>query len=904
MAKKRLYLIDGSNYLFRAFYAIPRLTNSKGFPTNALHGFAKMLLKLQKEGKPEYMAVCFDRPEPTFRDGIFENYKANRQAPPEDLEKQFPYMRPLVEALGLKGVDLPGYEADDIIGTLAKKYASDDTEVVIVSGDKDMMQLIGPNVIMYDGMKDKWVGDKEVIEKFGVAPEGVVEVLGLAGDSSDNVPGISGVGPKTASKLIREYGSIEKVIENAERIGGSLGKKLLDGAELARISLSLVRIATDAPLDIQLKDLVPKRMGGEQAVAFFKELEFSGLLTELGENTFESTISFEKYFTVTEEKALIKLCNSLKNKEYLSIDLETTSLDPIDAKIVGFSLSWEAGEAAYLPIGHLPSAPSNPCDQGPLFEISDPPAQLTIEEIKRHLGPLLAEPSLPLIGQNLNYDLTVLKQHGFQYAGVHFDTMIASYLIDPLGEHDLDSLAEKYLEHRMIRYEDVVGKGKSEICFSRVPIDSARDYACEDADVALRLFHIFRKEIKEKCRDLFNKIEMPLIDPLVDMQIAGVKVDSGKLARIGADFANKLGSLEKKIFELAGEEFNVNSTKQLGVILFEKLSLKGSKKTKTGYSTSQEILEELSSQHELPGKVLEYRTLSKLKSTYVDALPQLIYKRSGRIHTSFNQARTATGRLSSSDPNLQNIPVRGEEGRRIREAFVAEKGFKLLSADYSQIELRVLAHMSGDENLLQAFAEGLDVHAITASGIFGVRVRDVTREQRTVGKTVNFATIYGQGAFGLSKQLGISAGEAASYIENYFKKYPAVAKYRELVLYEAKNRGYVETLFGRRRPVGELSSQNRMAVQIAERVAFNTVFQGTAADIIKIAMIDIHAGIGDISKGAKMIVQVHDELLFEVPDGDCEVLKSFVVSKMEGAAQLKVPLVVDVGIADNWAEAH
>ncbi len=904
MPKKRLYLVDGANYVFRAYYAIRSLSNSKGLPTNALYGFAQMLTKLLKEERPDYVAVCFDRSEPTFRDEIYSEYKANRDEPPDDLEIQFPYVKPLTEALGLKAIDMAGFEADDIIGTLAKRYAAEGIEVVIVSGDKDLMQLIGPNVSILDEMKQKWIGKNEVVEKFGVGPEGVTEVLGLAGDTSDNIPGVPGVGMKTAAKLIKEYGTLEAVIENADMIKGSAGKKVKENIDKARLSHQLVKIDTDMSLELNLEDCIPGKLGAAGGEGIFRELEFTKFLGEIGEERPESEISYEKYRLITEESALKKAVNSINNKDILSIDLETNSLDSMQAKIVGFALSWEPGEAAYIPVGHILPENGEEDSAGPLFCTWKSIDQLSFDVVKEALLPILSNKKIRKIGQNLNYDLTILKRYGFDVNPISFDTMLASYLLNPTEKHGLDSMSYRCLGHQTIKYEDVTGKGKMQISFPEVSLDKALDYACEDADVALRLCEVFEPQIKKYFSDLYYEMELPLLEVLVDMQIAGMKVDSSQLNKLEMEFGKRLQSLEKDIFDAAGEEFKINSPKQLGVILFEKLGLPGGKKTKTGFSTSQDILEGLAGEHDLPKMVLNYRMLSKLKSTYVDALQSLINPDTRRVHTSFNQARTATGRLSSSDPNLQNIPARSEEGRRIREAFIADKGHLLLSADYSQIELRVLAHMSSETNLVDAFSKGLDVHAITAAGIFGCKVKEVTKEQRAVGKTVNFSTIYGQTSFGLSRQLGIAPGEASEYIDNYFKKYPGVAKYREKILDEARDRGYVETLFGRRRPVPDISSSNKQLQQFAERTAFNTIFQGTAADIIKVAMISIHKGLPKVSKDSRMILQVHDELVFEVPENDVEAVQKFVVHEMSSTVKLSVPLIVDVGVAKNWADAH
>ncbi len=888
MAKKpkTLFLIDGANYVFRAYYAIRSLATSKGQPTNALYGFTNMLLKLMREHGPDYVAICFDTAEPTFRDELYAEYKANREEPPDDLVRQFPYVEPIVDALAIPAVKKPGFEADDLIGTLARRFASSDLDVVIVSGDKDLMQLVGPNVRILDEMKELWIGEEEVKGRFGVSPGRVVDVLSLAGDASDNVPGVPGVGAKTASKLIAQYGSLDEVLAHADRIDGKVGKAIAEHTKEALLSRQLVTIDTDVELKLDLKEL--ERSEPEQAKmqAIFKELEFTRLLDQLAP---QSSISFAKYRLVTEEKTLKDIVNNIINKGILSIDLETDSLDPMRANIAGFALAWEEGEATYVPVGHTTLLSR----------------QLPYDMVAKEIGSLLKDGRIKKIGQNLNYDLTILRRLGFEVQGVDLDTMLASYLIDPSERHGLDPMSSRHLAHTTIRYEDVVGKGAKQRLFTEMDPEECRDYACEDADVALRLSNIFRRRIdEEKLSDLLYKMEMPLLHVLVDMQIAGMRIDSKMLAGLGKEFEQELDQLEVKIHALAGEEFNINSPKQLGEILFEKLSLPGGKRTKTGFSTSQQVLEELAHRHELPMLVLRWRQLGKLKSTYVDSLQELVNPATGRVHTTFNQATAATGRLSSSDPNLQNIPARTDEGRKIREAFIADPGFVLISADYSQIELRVLAHLSKEEALIKAFAKGEDVHALTASGIFNVAVDKVSREQRGVGKTVNFATIYGQTSYGLAQQLDISQGEAADYIENYFAKYPKVAAYRDEVIRRARKEGRVETIFGRRRFFPDINSSNGQLRQIAERMAFNTVFQGSAADIIKIAMIEVHAKLPQISKEARLLLQVHDELVIEAPEKDAEKVRAFLKNAMESAAKLSVPLVVDTGIGKNWAKAH
>jgi DNA polymerase-1 len=901
-AVKRLFLVDGANCFFRAYYAIRPLSTSRGLPTNALYGFAQMLLKLIRDERPDFIAVCFDTKEPTFRDGIYADYKANRKAPPDDLAEQFPYMPRIAEALGIAVLASPGFEADDIMGTLADRFSKEGVSVTLVSGDKDLMQLVGDCVSIYDGMKGLWIGPKQVEERFGVGPDRVADVLALAGDQSDNVPGVPGIGPKTASRLVAEYGPVEEVIARASEIRGAAGEKVARHADAARLAKRLVTIDRSVPLEADLEGLEYRGPDAEKVRGLFRELEFTRLLDELAPS---STISYDKHRLITRENDLKNVVNLIRNKKILSLDLETDSLDPMRARIVGFALCWDEGEAAYVPVGH--TAKGGGVAEGGLFAGAELPAagQLPMGKVLDALRPVLADGGIMKVGQNLNYDLTILRREGIEVAGVEFDTMIASYLLDPSAGHGLDAMASVHLGHRTIRYSDVAGKGKQEIPFAAVSLDAARDYACEDADVALRLRGIFMGGIeREGLAELFRDVEMPLVGVLVAMQIAGMKVDAARLEAIGGEFSAEQAGLEREIYSLTGAEFNIGSPRQLGGILFERLGLKGGRKTKTGYSTGQEVLEELAAGHELPRLVLRWRSLGKLRSTYAEALAGLVNPATGRVHTTFNQAVTATGRLSSSEPNLQNIPARTEEGRRIREAFVAEPGHLLVSADYSQIELRVLAHMSGEGALIRAFAEGQDVHAITASGIFGVAQKDVTRAQRDVGKTVNFATIYGQTAYGLSRQLGIEPGEAARYIENYFRRYPRVAAYRDEVLARARSEGRVTTLLGRRRFLPDILSSNGQQRQVAERMAFNTIFQGTAADIIKIAMIDVHDGLPEVSPGARMIMQVHDELVVEAPERDAGAVQAFLKGVMEGAVDLGVPLVVDTGVGGNWAEAH
>lgn len=903
MSKKKLYLVDGSNYVFRAYYAIGPLSTSKGLPTNALYGFTQMILKLISQFSPDYMVVAFDTKEPTFRDELYKEYKAHRPEPPDDLVQQFPYFNPILEALNVPILALPGFEADDVIGTVAKKLASDDLEVVVVSGDKDLMQLVDDNISMYDGMKDLHIGKKEVLERFGVGPSQVTEVLGLAGDSSDNVPGVPGVGPKTASKLIQEYGSIEKLIKNADKLSPNIASKIKENKDKAVLSKKLVTIDVDAPVKFKLADLVVGSPDTKKIRELFTELEFSKLLSTLAPQT---TIDRSGYSVVDSKKELKNWLDKVRKLKELAIDLETTSLDVTEAEIVGISIAVSPGEACYIPVGHISQGMTRD-----FFDcISVKEGQLPLQFVLDQIEAVLKDDKIKKIGQNLKYDFSILKHYKIEICGPLFDTMIASYLLNPGSRHNLDLLSEQYLGHKKITYSELVSKGKKEISFGEVEIEKAKEYSCEDVDVALRLYNIFSKRLKEEGLErIFFDIEIPLIEVLMDMELAGIKIDIAELKNLSKEFQCKLDVLQEKIFKEAGEEFNINSPKQLGKVIFENLKI-GSpkigspKRTKTGYSTDVEVLEALAQEHKLPALVLEFRSLSKLKSTYIDALVDMAKKVTSRVHTSFNQTVAATGRLSSSDPNLQNIPVKTEEGKKIRKAFIAEKGKVFLSADYSQIELRVLAHLSRDKALLEAFNNNEDVHAVTASGIFGIPAAKVTKEQRNVGKTVNFSTIYGQGAFGLSKQLGIEIGDAKEYIKSYFERYPSVEKYREKILALARETGLVETLFGRRRHLPDINSRNAMVKQGAERAAFNTVFQGTAADIIKKAMIKIHDELPKKIPSAKMLLQVHDELLFEVAKEDAGTLSKFVKKVMEEVVKLDVPLVVDVGVGENWLDAH
>lgn len=886
--EKTLFLIDGHSYIYRAYYAIRSLSTRSGFPTNAIFGFANMLLKVLREQKPTYVAMVLDSPGTTFRHQLYPEYKANRPPMPEDLVLQMPRIDDLIAAFRVQAIRVPGMEADDIIATLAHIYAGKVDKVVIVSSDKDLMQLITDKVVMLDTMKDRWVDEEAVVEKFGVKPSQVVQVQALMGDPSDNIPGLAGVGPKTAGKLIARFGSVEGLLEHSEEVGGKIGEQLPHQMEELRTSLSLVTLKNDVPVDQTLDDLAVSDLDTQAVRALFEELEFARLVNELVPR---EALGREGYRTVTTEQELDDLVARLQKVDRFAFDTETDNRDAMRASLVGISFSWSDGEAAYIPLDH---------------SYLGVPTQLAVENVRKKLGPILADPHKKKIGQNIKYDLKVLDRAGWDVKGIFFDTMIASWLDNPdRRRHGLDEMASELFGHTMISYKELTKRGREQVSFVEVPVEEASTYSCEDADVTFRAVEPLAAGLKEKgLVDLFDEVEMPLVTVLNDMEMAGVLLDTGLLAGISRDLGERLKDLESRIHEGAGHPFNINSPRQLGQVLFTELGLPPVKKTKTGYSTNDEVLLELSEKHHLPAMVRDYRSVAKLKSTYVDALPKLIHPNTGRIHTSFNQTATATGRLSSSDPNLQNIPIRTDEGRRIREAFVSPEGMVLLSADYSQIELRVLAHLSGDRNLVEAFRKGEDIHARTARQVLGADEDAVEPELRRRAKVINFGIIYGMSAYGLSKELGVSPGEAAAIIEGYFDVYSGVREFTERTLDQARERGYVQTLLNRRRNLPELTSKNPNTRQYGERMAVNTPIQGTAADLIKVAMLRVHEGLAREVPGTRMLLQVHDELVFEVPEGQTQKAGAFITEVMEGVMDLEVPLVVDVEWGKNWAEAH
>jgi DNA polymerase I len=886
--RPQLFLIDGSSYIFRAFYAIRHLSNSRGFPTNAVYGFTQMLLKVLKDYHPDYLAVVLDSKAPTFRSEIYKEYKANRPAMPETLVPQIPFIKKLIEAYRIATLEKEGYEADDIIGTIARKAARE-VDVVVITGDKDLLQLVDDRVKIIDTMKDQTFGVEEVVERFGVRPEQVVEVMGLSGDAIDNIPGVPGIGEKTAIGLIKTFGSIENLLSHLDQIPQKKLRANLEAyGEQALLSRQLATLHVDVPVSCELKGfaLSPPDLSGLREI--FKELEFNKLLNDLPE---DRDLSGTDYTLVTDQPGFLSLLENLRKAGTFSLDLETTSPYPMWASLVGMSFSFVPHQAFYVPVGHR-------------LRLGE--KQLPLSWVLEQLKPLLEDGEVKKIGQNIKYDWIVLRQHGVEVRGIECDTMIASYLINPTKHnHNLSEIAREYLDRNVTDYKDVAGTGAKEISFDKVDLEKARDYCCEDADVTLQLSRILLPKLSgEGLTELFEKMEIPLLVVLAKMERNGVRIDLDLLSDFSKEIEGQLDQRMERIHVLAGEPFNINSSQQLGKILFDKLKLPVIKKTKTGFSTDVDVLTKLSLQHELPLEILTYRNLSKLKSTYVDALPKLVHPKTGRIHTSYNQTVTATGRLSSSDPNLQNIPVRGEEGGRIRQAFIPEKGFVLISADYSQIELRILAHLSRDSVLIEAFQKDEDIHAHTASEIFGVPMEAVTPSMRREAKVINFGIIYGMSSYGLSQQLGIEPKTAQVRIDDYFRKYPGVQSYIEKGIAEAKEKGYVTTLFQRRRYLPDLHSASAPVRQATERMAVNTPLQGTAADIIKVAMLGIQDRIETMGLSTRMIMQVHDELVFETPEDEIEKAVPLIQHEMESVIRLAVPLKVSIHWGKNWAEVH
>ncbi|MBI5846457.1 MAG: DNA polymerase I [Nitrospirae bacterium] len=884
-----LYIIDGNSYVYRAYYAIKSLTNSKGFPTNAILGFTNMLLKVIREKKPEGIVVSFDSPAITGRHMMFEQYKANRKETPADLVAQLPHIRKVISALHIKVFEMPGYEADDIIGTIAKKAASEGSNVYIVTADKDMLQLVDDRVKVYDPMKDRMLDKAYVMERFGVGPERVTEYMALTGDAADNIPGVKGIGEKTAKELLASFASIEELLEHPERIPREKLRAMISGSrDMVIMSQKLATIDTAVPIDFTTAEFGLLDPDWLALLSLFKEFEFTSLMKLLPSQATAPATSNRHYSAVFSADTLREIAASVKRE--LAFDTEATGKYPLIDRLVGLSLCNDSEKSYYVPMGHTQS-------------LMPEHEQLGKEVVMQILNPILADPNISKIGHNLKYDLLMLAKEGISVDGPLLDTMIAAYLLNPnKAGHSLDEVSFEYLSKRKKSFMEVLKKRPS---FADVPIDEAAPYAAEDAALAFELKDLLFERLKEGgLESVYLTIEMPLIKVLVDMETAGIKIQEGLLEEMSKELAADIAAIEKRVYFLAGEEFNINSPKQLSAILFTGLGLSPSRKTKTGFSTGVDVLEELAESHELPREVLHYRSLTKLKTTYIDVLPALVNPRTGRLHTSFNQTVTATGRLSSSDPNLQNIPVKGDWGKRIRAAFVAEQGNLLLSADYSQVELRILAHLSNDAGLIAAFRDNIDIHTRTAAEIFGVPLKSVSPEMRRTAKTVNFGVIYGISSFGLSETLNIGRKEAEQFIKQYFDRHPGVKQYIEQLIAETTEKGYVTTLFGRKRPVPELKNQNRNIRQLGERLAVNSPIQGTAADIIKLAMIHIRGRLRAESLQARMILQVHDELLFELPASELHTVGRIVREGMEGVLELSVPLKVDIGHGHNWAEAH
>ncbi len=898
---KKLFIIDGHALCYRAYYAFIRnpLTNSRGQNTSAIFGFARMLFRLIQDQAPDYLAVAFDPPEKSFRFRVYPEYKANREKMPDDLRTQVEEIKRMVELLGIQRLEVEDYEADDILGSMAEQYASDDLEVYLVTGDKDAYQLVGDHVKVLankKGISDYEIYDNAGIkEKLGITPEQVIDYMAITGDTSDNIPGVKGIGEKGARKLIETFGSFEEIYKRIDEVKGKQKELLEQGREEAELSRELVTIKTDVQIPVELDDMAFTELPPVKSSEFFREHEMDSIIRDFfgsSEGSPAPTVEKDRdYRTVTTEKGLEELTAAIQKVSLVSIDTETTSLSPVDAELVGISFSVTEREGWYVPVRHGSLFSGDILDRGLIFE---------------KLGSLLNDPNILKIGQNIKYDLLVLRGAGIELAGVHFDTMVASYLLDPNERrHNLDDLAERYLNYSTIKFKDLTGTGKRAVPLEEVELEKLAEYAIEDADITLRLYNIFSPRLKqEDLEDLFYDVEMPLVAVLADMEYTGVKLDTGYMKELLAENERRLEEVEKQIYGDAGQTFNINSTRELSTVLFEKLALKPQKKTKTGYSTDITVLEALRGSHDIIDRLIAYRTLSKLKNTYVETLPTLISTKTGRIHTSYNQTVAATGRLSSSDPNLQNIPIRDEFGKSIRRGFVPEKGYVLMAADYSQIELRLAAHLSGDGNMIRAFTEGTDIHNLTASSVFGVALDQVESEMRRQAKIINFATIYGVSPYGLSQQADISVKDASLFIERYFETYPGVRAYVDETIAFAREHGYVKTLLGRKRAVLGINSDDKFPREGAERIAINTPIQGTSADMIKVAMINIAADLSEHKMKSKMILQVHDELVFEVHESERDEIQSLVKDRMENALDLDVPIQVGIGWGDNWEEAH
>ena len=925
--KPPFILVDGSSYLFRAFHGLPPLTNSKGQDTGAIYGVVNMLKSLIKQYNPTHMAVIFDAKGKTFRDDIYKEYKANRPPMPDELRSQIEPLHAIIKAMGLPVIVESGVEADDVIGTLAKHATEKGIDTLISTGDKDMAQLVNEHVTLINTMTNQLMDVEGVNTKFGIPPELVIDFLALKGDKVDNIPGVPGVGDKSAQALLNGIGGIDDIYKNLDKIADlsfrgskSMAAKMQEYEEQARLSYTLATISIDLDLDYDVEAFMPCQADNEQLRDLFAEYEFkrwhaevSALIAggdtsaanantneeksdsaEESEQSESVEIDKSKYETVLEEERFNAWVSKLEKAELIAFDTETTSLNYMDAELVGVSFCIEEGEAAYVPVAH---------------DYPDAPAQLSREFVLDALKPILESDTVIKVGQHIKYDKNVLANYDITLNGIGFDTMLESYVLNSTAQrHDMDSLALAYLGHKTIHFEEIAGKGAKQLTFNQISLEEAGPYAAEDADITLRLHNAIWTKLKEipELKNLLIDVEVPLACVLSRMEQEGVLIDSQRLRQQSQDLATRIAELESEVHEEAGEPFNLGSTKQLQHVLFEKMSLPIIKKTPKGApSTSEDVLQELALEYPLPKKIMEYRGLTKLKNTYTDKLPKMINHRTGRVHTSYHQAVTATGRLSSTDPNLQNIPIRNEEGRRVRQAFVPREGNKFVAADYSQIELRIMAHLSGDKGLLDAFAHGKDIHKATAAEVFGVPLDEVTTEQRRSAKAINFGLIYGMSAFGLSKQLNIPRNEAQKYMDLYFERYPGVLEYMDSTRESAKEKGYVETVFGRRLYLPDIKASNGARRKGAERAAINAPMQGTAADIIKMAMIKVDDWIRkNASDDVTMMMQVHDELVFEIKEDKVETYVSTITALMESAATLNVPLVVEAGVGENWDEAH
>ena len=929
IAPNPLVLVDGSSYLYRAFHAFPPLTNSAGEPTGAMYGVLNMLKSLISQVQPSHIAVVFDAKGKTFRDEMFEQYKSHRPPMPDDLRKQIQPLHDIIRALGIPLLVIEGVEADDVIGTLAVAASKANQKVLISTGDKDMAQLVDDNIMLINTMNNTLLDREAVIEKYGIPPELIIDYLALMGDSADNIPGVAGVGEKTALGLLQGIGSMAEIYANLDKVAElpirgakKLGDKLLAEKEMADLSYRLATIKTDVALDIPPEQLTLGTSNNDQLTEYFGRYEFKRWLNEVMNgadsitnnneqqtkiNHYQATpalaqdnseevlpaiqIDRSRYETLLTEADLNRWVEKLKQAKLFALDTETDNLDYMAANLVGISFALENGEAAYLPLQ---------------LDYLGAPKTLEKTTALTLLKPILENPAIQKVGQNFKYDLTIFARNDIDVQGVAFDTMLESYVLNSTGRHNIDDLAKRYLGHQTITFEEIAGKGKNQLTFNQIPLEKAAEYAAEDADVTMKLQQVLWEKLSKEptLEKLFKEMELPLLGVLSRMERRGVLIDSDALFLQSNEIANRLSELEEQAYVLAGQPFNLASTKQLQEILFDKLGLPVIQKTPKGApSTNEEVLEELAFSHELPKVLVEHRGLSKLKSTYTDKLPQMVNPQTGRVHTSYHQAVTATGRLSSSDPNLQNIPIRNEEGHRIRQAFIAREGFTVVAADYSQIELRIMAHLSQDQGLINAFTQGKDIHRSTAAEIFGVSLDEVTSEQRRNAKAINFGLIYGMSAFGLSRQLGIGRADAQSYMDLYFKRYPGVQTFMHDIREKAKAQGYVETLFGRRLYLPDINSSNGMRRKAAERVAINAPMQGTAADIIKRAMIQLDQKLQN-DPDIAMIMQVHDELVFEVRSEKVAFYSELIKTQMESAADLVVPLIVDVGQGTNWDEAH